>query len=170
MGAYSGFIAGFEMSDILFGEIRPEGNLVSTERKREQARAYYAKKKAMKIASGQTVPQAVVNQANSDKKSGRPKSIVNRVTEYGALFNKLNQERLDAGLPPLKTAMDVLIEAMQSNELDIKEKAKIAEKLATFESSRAPIISIEHVQNIQKDEELGADDALDDFLDALKKV
>lgn len=158
------------MSDILFGEIRPEGNLVSTERKREQARAYYAKKKAMKIASGQTVPQAVVNQANSDKKSGRPKSIVNRVTEYGALFNKLNQERLDAGLPPLKTAMDVLIEAMQSNELDIKEKAKIAEKLATFESSRAPIISIEHVQNIQKDEELGADDALDDFLDALKKV
>lgn len=170
MGAYSGFIAGFEMSDILFGEIRPEGNLVSTERKREQARAYYAKKKAMKIASGQTVPQAVVNQANSDKKSGRPKSIVNRVTEYGALFNKLNQERLDAGLPPLKTAMDVLIEAMQSDELDIKEKAKIAEKLATFESSRAPIISIEHVQNIQKDEELGADDALDDFLDALKKV
>lgn len=158
------------MSDILFGEIRPEGNLVSTERKREQARAYYAKKKAMKIASGQTVPQAVVNQANSDKKSGRPKSIVNRVTEYGALFNKLNQERLDAGLPPLKTAMDVLIEAMQSDELDIKEKAKIAEKLATFESSRAPIISIEHVQNIQKDEELGADDALDDFLDALKKV
>ena len=95
---------------------------------------------------------------------------MNRVTEYGALFNRLNQERIDAGLPPLKTAMDILIEAMQSKELDIKDKAKIAEKLATFESSRAPIISIEHVQNIQKDEELGADDALDDFLDSLKKV
>ena len=49
--------------------------------------------------------------------------------------------------------MEVLIEAMQSDELDLKEKAKIAEKLATFESSRAPVISIEHVQNLQKDEE-----------------
>ena len=66
--------------------------------------------------------------------------------------------------------MDVLIEAMQSDELDIKEKARIAEKLATFESSRAPIISIEHVQNITKDEEISADDAMDDFLTSLRKV
>lgn len=154
------------MTDI-FGEIRPEGSQVSDEKKKADARARYAEKKAMKIATGEKVPSEFKGTRNA---GGRPKSIVNRVTEYGALFNKLNQERLDSGLPPLKTAMDVLIEAMQSDELDIKEKAKIAEKLATFESSRAPIISIEHVQNIQKDEELGADDALDDFLDSLKKV
>jgi hypothetical protein len=51
----------------------------------------------------------------------------------------------------------------------LKDKAKIAEKLATFESSRAPIISIEHVQNIAKDEEISADDALEDFLSAIRK-
>ena len=101
---------------------------------------------------------------------GRP-SPVNKVTEYGALFNRLNEERLAAGLPPLKTAMEVLIEAMQSDELDIKDKARIADKLAPFESSRAPIISIDHVNNvIQKEEEVNADEALEDFLSALKKV
>ena len=100
---------------------------------------------------------------------GRP-SVVNKVTEYGALFNRLNAEREALGMPPLKTAMEVLIEAMQSDELDIKDKARIADKLAPFESSRAPIISIEHVQNITKDEEISADDALDDFLQSLKKV
>ena len=55
-------------------------------------------------------------------KVGRPKSVVNKVTEYGALFNELNAERAAKGLPPLKTAMEVLIEAMQSDELDIKDK------------------------------------------------
>ena len=70
----------------------------------------------------------------------------------------------------MKTAMEVLIEAMQSDELDLKEKAKIAEKLATFESSRAPVISIEHVQNLVKEEDVSADDALDEFLDSLRKV
>jgi hypothetical protein len=74
------------------------------------------------------------------------------------------------GLPPLKTAMEVLIEAMQSDELDIQQKSKIAEKLATFESSRAPIISIEHVQNINKEEDIDADDALEDFMNSLRKV
>ena len=103
-------------------------------------------------------------------KGGRPKSIVNKVTEYGAHFNKLNEERLSMGLPPLKTAMEVLIDALQSDELDLKDKAKIAEKLATFESSRAPIISIEHVQNITRDEEVDADQALKDFMESLKKV
>jgi hypothetical protein len=83
----------------------------------------------------------------------------------------LNEERHDKGLPPLKTAMEILIEAMQSEELDIKEKSRIAEKIATFESSRAPIISIDHVNNvIQKEEEVNADEALEDFLTALKKV
>ena len=96
-----------------------------------------AEKKAMKIATGKVIPISV-----------RPKSIVNKVTEYGSLFNKLNEERLAKGLPPLKTAMEVLIVAMQSDELDIKDKARIADKLAPFESSRAPIISIEHVQNL----------------------
>ena len=104
------------------------------------------------------------------KRLPKPKSVVNNVTEYGALFNRLNTERTAKGLPALKTAMEVLIDAMQSDELDIKDKAKIADKLAPFESSRAPIISIEHVNNVNKEEEVSADDALDDFLQALRKV
>lgn len=150
--------------DILFGPIRPEGTLVSSEKKLNQARAKQAEKRAMKLATGQREPKPSLNPA------GRTKSIVNRVTEYGSLFNKLNQERTDKGLQPLKTAMEVLIDAMQSDEIDLKDKAKIAEKLATFESSRAPIISIEHVQNISKDEEVSADDALEDFMAAIRKV
>lgn len=152
-------------NDILFGPIRPAGSHVSTEEQKAEAKAKYQATKAVKRAAGKTI---------TDKPGtggpGRPKSIVNRVTEYGSLFNKLNQERVDKGLAPLKTAMEVLIDAMQSDEIELKDKAKIAEKLATFESSRAPIISIEHVQNIQKDEELGADDALDDFLESIRKV
>jgi hypothetical protein len=66
--------------------------------------------------------------------------------------------------------MEVLIDAMQSDELDMKDKARIADKLAPFESSRAPIISIEHVQNIQKDEEEDAEQALESFLESLKKA
>jgi hypothetical protein len=112
---------------------------------------------------------AVTNIAKFNKPSGRP-SPVNKVTEYGALFNRLNEERHAMGLPPLKTAMEVLIEAMQSDELDIKDKARIADKLAPFESSRAPIISIEHVQNVQRDEEEDADGALQNFMQQLKKV
>jgi hypothetical protein len=127
-------------------------------------RASAAQKKAMKLATGQIIPEVKPNLG------GRPKSIVNRVTEYGALFNKLNEERIAKGLSPLKTAMEVLIDAMQSDEIDIKDKARIADKLAPFESSRAPIISIEHVQNISKDEEASADEALDDFLQAIRKV
>lgn len=132
-------------------------------KRREYKKRYRAEKKAMQLATGKALPK-------EPKPVGRPKSIVNRVTEYGALFNQLNQERVDNGLPPLKTAMEVLIEAMQSDELDIKDKARIADKLAPFESSRAPVISIEHVQNIQKDEEVDADEALDDFLTSLRKV
>jgi hypothetical protein len=108
--------------------------------------------------------------ARSQVKAGRPKSIVNKVTEYGALFNKLNDERTSRGLPPLKTAMEVLIDAMQSDELDIKDKAKIADKLAPFESSRAPIISVEHIQNVTREDEGDADDALNDFMESLRKV
>jgi hypothetical protein len=66
--------------------------------------------------------------------------------------------------------MEVLIEAMQSDELDIKDKARIADKLAPFESSRAPIISIEHVQNSLRDEEEDADGAMENFLESLRKV
>ena len=104
------------------------------------------------------------------KPRGRPKSVVNKVTEYGALFNELNAERAAKGLPPLKTAMEVLIEAMQSDELDIKDKARIADKLAPFESSRAPIISVEHIQNVTREDEGDADDALNDFMESLRKV
>ena len=153
----------------MLDEIRPEGKSVSSEKTKAYAREYYAKKKAQKratdIVTGKAEPKPPVPNTG-----GRPKSVVNRVTEYGALFNKLNEEHIAKGFAPLKTAMEVLIEAMQSDELDIKDKAKIADKLAPFESSRAPIISIEHVQNISKEEEVSADDALDDFLQSLKKV
>lgn len=147
--------------DIMFGPIREPG-MVTTEEQRAKSAAQYAEKRAMRIAKGEKIPKGVAG-------PGRPKSIVNRVTEYGSLFNKLNQERVEKGLAPLKTAMEVLIDAMQSDEIELKDKAKIAEKLATFESSRAPIISIEHVQNISKEEEASADDALDDFLEAIRK-
>ena len=78
---------------------------------------------------------------------------------------------LSSGLPGLVTAMETLIEAMQpENGLDIKDRARIAEKIATFESSRAPVISIEHVQNIQKEEEVDAEEAMKDFIESLRKV
>jgi len=151
----------------MFGEIRNPDEPVSSPAKMEYARKTNAKKRAItaaKHAAAGTTPK-VMPQA-----SGRPKSVVNRVTEYGALFNKLNEERIDKGLSPLKTAMEVLIDAMQSNELDIKDKAKIADKLASFESSRAPIISIEHVNNVTREEEPDSEEALSDFLNALKKI
>jgi hypothetical protein len=158
-------------ADILFGEIRPEGSLVTSPEELEKKKHYMkmkrAEKRAMGLATGEQFPKEEKPKVQS---GGRQKSIVNRVTEYGALFNKLNEERLAKGLPPLKTAMEVLIDAMQSEEIDIKDKARIADKLAPFESSRAPIISIEHVNNVNKEEEVSADDALDDFLTALRKV
>ena len=173
----------------MFDEIRPEGSMVSSEAIRQKAREYAkakrAEKKAMKLATGKIEPKEAIETApvednfdmtnfepRSQQKAapGRPKSIVNKVTEYGALFNKLNDERTSKGLPPLKTAMEVLIDAMQSDELDIKDKAKIADKLAPFESSRAPIISVEHVQNVTREDEGDADDALNEFLDSLRKV
>lgn len=156
-------------ADILFGEIRPEGSLVSSpeelEKKKHFMRMKRAEKKAMALATGDKFPKEAPKPTTTKRSS-----IVNRVTEYGALFNKLNEERIAKGLPPLKTAMEVLIDAMQSEEIDIKDKARIADKLAPFESSRAPIISIEHVNNVNKEEEVSADDALDDFLTALRKV
>ena len=172
----------------MFEEIRPEGSTVSSaelkRKAREYGRAKRAEKKAMKLATGQIEPKKAPETeqpkdeydltnfvARSQKAApGRPKSIVNKVTEYGALFNKLNDERTAKGLPPLKTAMEVLIDAMQSDQLDIKDKAKIADKLAPFESSRAPIISVEHIQNVTREDEGDADDALNEFLDSLRKV
>ena len=154
--------------------IRPEGSQVSKEEAKEKARAAYrakkAEKKALAIASGEKFPRGGFAEGIVANPKGRPKSIVNRVTEYGALFNKLNEERVSKGLAPLKTAMEVLIDAMQSDELDIKDKARIADKLAPFESSRAPVISIEHVQNVSREEETDADEALDDFIESLRKV
>ena len=165
--------------------------MVSSEAIRQKARDYAkakrAEKKAMKLATGQIDPKnaikvnEVVDDFDADafhprsqnpkpNLGGRPKSIVNKVTEYGALFNKLNDERTAKGLPPLKTAMEVLIDAMQSDELDIKDKAKIADKLAPFESSRAPIISVEHIQNVTREDEGDAEEALNEFLDSLRKV
>jgi hypothetical protein len=171
----------------MFDEIRPEGSTVNSEEDKQKARDYAkvrrAQKKAMKLATGQIEPKAIetvpvvdeFDMTNFTPRSqkatgGRPKSIVNKVTEYGALFNKLNDERTSRGLPPLKTAMEVLIDAMQSDELDIKDKAKIADKLAPFESSRAPIISVEHIQNVTREDEGDADDALNEFMESLRKV
>lgn len=162
----------------MFDEIRPEGSHVSSEEKKAEARAYAAakraEKKAMKLASGDKLPREPRTGGFSDpanrNTAGRPKSIINKVTEYGATFNKLNEERLSQGLSPLTSAMETLIHAMNSDELDIKEKARIADKLAAFESSRAPIISIEHIQNVNKDEDVSAEGAMDDFLDSLRKV
>ena len=49
-------------ADILFGEIRPEGENVSSEEKKKQAREYYQRKKAqqkaMKLATGEQPPAA----------------------------------------------------------------------------------------------------------------
>ena len=159
----------------MFDEIRPEGSHVSSEEKKADARARAAakraEKKAMKLATGEKLPRTggFSDPANRNT-AGRPKSIINKVTEYGATFNKLNEERVSLGLPPLTSAMETLIHAMNSDELDIKEKARIADKLAAFESSRAPIISIEHIQNVVKDEDVDAEGAMDDFLDSLRKV
>jgi hypothetical protein len=159
----------------MFDEIRPEGSHVSSEEKKAEAREYAARKraekKAMKLATGEKFPRTGgLNDPANRNTAGRPKSIINKVTEYGATFNKLNEERTSMGLPPLTSAMETLIHAMNSDELDIKEKARIADKLAAFESSRAPIISIEHIQNVNKDEDVSAEGAMDDFLDALRKV
>lgn len=131
--------------------------------RRDYQKQYRAQKKAIKLATGKALPKSTL--------PGRTKSVVNRATEYGALFTQLNEERVNAGMAPLVTAMETLIEAMQpENGLEIKDRARIAEKIATFESSRAPIISIEHVQNLSKDQEVDADEALDDFLTSIRKV
>jgi phosphopantetheine adenylyltransferase len=150
--------------------IKEAGTFVKNEETRFKNRVYHLKRKAEKEGRELTAEEIEAARTPKPSNAGRPKGVVNRVTEYGALFNTLNEERIEAGLPPLKTAMEVLIEAMQSHELDIKEKAKIAEKLANFESSRAPTISIEHVQNVQKTEEADADESMADFLNSLKKV
>ena len=154
--------------------IRDPNEFVKTEEQRKAARDHYRAKKAAKkaqaLATGEMLPKEEKIKPSGNPK-GRPKSVVNRVTEYGALFNQLNQQRIDAGLPPLKTAMETLIEALQSETMDIKDRARIAEKIASYESSRAPIISIEHVQNVVREEEdVDADQALDDFMESLRKV
>ena len=168
-------------------QLQGRGVLVASEEIKQKARDYAkakrAQKKAMKLATGKIEPKEAIEtvpvvdefdmsafQPRSQKQAGRPKSIVNKVTEYGALFNKLNDERTAKGLAPLKTAMEVLIDAMQSDELDIKDKAKIADKLAPFESSRAPIISVEHIQNVTREDEGDAEDALNEFMESLRKV
>ena len=162
----------------MFDEIRPEGSHVSSEESKRKAREYAAakraEKKALKLATGEKLPRHHITGGLNDpanrNTAGRPKSIINKVTEYGATFNKLNEEAMANGFGPLTSAMETLIMAMNSDELDIKEKAKIADKLAAFESSRAPIISIEHIQNVNKDEDVTAEGAMDEFLDSLRKV
>ena len=130
---------------------------------RERYHRKKAELKAMAIAAGKKLPSDPTFAA---RKHGRPKSVVNQATEYGALFNRMNDQRISEGLPPLKTAIETMIEALQSDELDIKDRVRIAEKVAAFESSRAPTISIEHVQNVIKDDEMETpEEALNDFME-----
>jgi len=171
----------------MFEEIRPEGSTVTSEEIKKKARDYAkakrAQKKAMKLATGQIEPKEAIETVpvdefdmtnfvpRSKKVAGRPKSIVNKVTEYGALFNSMNEKSIEKGMGELTTAMETLIMAMQPESgLDIKERAKIAEKIASYESSRAPIISIEHVQNITREDEGDAEDALNEFIESLHKT
>jgi hypothetical protein len=101
----------------------------------------------------------------------KPVSVVNKVTEYGALFNSLNEKRIEKGLPPLTTAMEVLIEAIQpDSDLDIKDRARIADKLASYESSRAPVITAEFVQNVNSKEDATVEEQMEDFLSAIKRA
>lgn len=98
-------------------------------------------------------------------------SVVNKITEYGALFNTLNEKSIAAGEGPLTTAMQVLIEAMQPDSgLDLKERAKIADKIASYESSRAPIITAEFVQTMNSREDQTVEESLEEFAQALKKA
>jgi hypothetical protein len=156
-----GFVLRMPMSDPekpTLRIVKPIPHIISKPRKLPVALKRAASEAAELVVPNKTLPTPKKNY------------VVNRVTEYGALFNRLNEERIAKRKPPLKTAMEILIEAMQSKEIDLKDKAKIAEKLATFESSRAPIISIEHVNNITRDEEVNADDAMEDFMVSLQKV
>lgn len=173
----------------MFDQIRPEGSTVSSaeikKKAREYAKAKRAEKKAMGLVTGRIEPREAPEPAPVDEfdltnftprsqkanLGGRPKSIVNKVTEYGALFNSMNETSIKKGMGELTTAMETLIMAMQPDSgLDIKERAKIAEKIASYESSRAPIISIEHVQNITREDEGDANDAINDFMETLRKV
>jgi len=172
----------------MFDEIRPEGSTVNSEEQKQKARDYAkakrAQNKAMKLATGQIEPKEAPEPEQpkdeydltnftprSQKAPGRPKSIVNKVTEYGALFNTMNEQSIKNGTGELTTAMQTLIMAMQPDSgLDMKERAKIAEKIAAYESSRAPIISIEHVQNITREEEGDAQDSINEFIDSLRKI
>jgi len=81
----------------MLDEIRPEGSHVSSEAKKADSRARAAKKKAEKRAMGLATGR--VEPRPSGNPNGRPKSIVNRVTEYGALFNRLNDEHVAKGFP-----------------------------------------------------------------------
>ena len=96
---------------------------------------------------------------------------VNKATEYSAIFERLDAKRREDGADRLVTAMETLIEAIQPDSgLDMKERSKLAEKLVPFESSRAPVITVDYVQNVNKQNETTADESLEDFLNSLRKA
>ena len=67
--------------------------------------------------------------------------------------------------------MEVLIEAIQpESDLDTKERARIADKLASYESSRAPIITAEFVQNVTSKEDATVEESIEDFVLSLRKA
>ena len=67
--------------------------------------------------------------------------------------------------------MEVLIEAIQPySDLDMKERSRIADKLASYESSRAPIITAEFVQNVTSKEDATVEESIEDFVLSLRKA
>ena len=45
----------------------------------------------------------------------------------------------------------------------------INDKLASYESSRAPIISMEYVNTVNREEDATVEDSIEDFLSAIRK-
>ena len=154
-------------------ELRPEGTFVKSAEERAINLAYMnlkrAKERKAKIKAGTYRARGFAVNKDKINKKGRPKGIVNSVTEYGETYNRLNEERIAAGLPPLTSATEMLIQAMNDKSVSVEDKIKIAEKLVNFEASRAPQVSVEHVQQVTQEANKvdNADEALQDFLSGL---
>ena len=158
---------------MLTDEIRPEGSRVVSPEKNAINRARMelkrAKERAAAIKAGTYRPRGFAVNKDKINKKGRPKGIISSVTEYGETYNRLNEDRIAAGLPPLTSATEMLIQAMNDKSVSLEDKIKIAEKLVSFEASRAPQVSVEHVQQVTQEANKvdNADEALQEFLSGL---
>ena len=155
-------------------ELRPEGSRVvppeqnAINRARMELRR--AKERAASIKAGTYRPRGFAVNKDKINRNGRPKGIINSVTEYGETYRRLNEERIASGLPALTSATEMLIQAMNDKSVSVEDKIKIAEKLVNFEASRAPQVSVEHVQQVTQEANKvdNADEALQDFLMGLQ--